>query len=881
MRSLWAFWARVKGLFRKSWRERELTAEFESHLQMHIDDNIRAGMSPEQARREALVKFGGLETAKESIRETSRLMWIDTTWRDLRYALRGLRMNPGFAATAILSLALGIGASVAIYTVADSLLLRPLPYAGASELAMLWEVNQRTGFMHNVVSPGNYFDWKRQATTLENIGGFTDFHMVFGDGKRSEELDAQAVSSEVLPLLRVQPVRGRVFTYEEDAKDAHVALISYRLWQNWFGGNDDVIGQQVQVNGRPFTVIGVLPPEFYFHRRSVDVWFTLGLNPGPDLRKNQGRWMWSIARLKPGVSFTQAQAEMTGIARRLEIAYPEFDKTWGVNVEPLRDSLIGQVKPSLIALLGAVTLLLAVACANVANLLLARYSARRREMAVRGALGAARARLLRQLLTESLVLGLLGGGLGIGLARLAVWGLVSLAPKELISSVQVTFDLRIVALAVALSALTGIVFGLAPALLASRGGINRALHQESRQSTGGGNRLRAWLVAGEVACSVILLAGAGLLFRTVVGLQAVDPGLDATNVLTLRVGLPSVRYGASEPQKKVDFFAHVAEQMAQLPGVRSASAVSYLPFNGLAAGTDVDIGGRPPAKPGEQLIASVRTVLPGYFRSVGIPLKQGRDFNAADDVLSTPYRYIVNEAFVHAYLPGEDPLGKQISVSMDSKNPMGEIIGVVGDVKEGALDQEPKPTVYYIHAHLVYGEMVFVLRTAQEPMAVAESASKIVKRMDPELAVGEVRPMTAVIRQTFARQQFSAVLLAGFSLAALLLAAIGIYGVLAYSVTQRTREIGVRVALGAVPGSIVRLIVSSGARMVIAGAVAGMAVGLALSGLMKSLLFGVGPRDPLTFIAAPAVLVAVALVAAYVPARRAARVSPMEALRTE
>jgi putative ABC transport system permease protein len=378
---------------------------------------------------------------------------------------------------------------------------------------------------------------------------------------------------------------------------------------------------------------------------------------------------------------------------------------------------------------------------------------------------------------------------------------------------------------------------------------------------------------------VVLLAGAGLLFRTVVGLQAVDPGLDPAHVLTLRVTLPSIRY--REPQKKVDFFARAAEQMSQLPGVRSASAVSYLPFNGLAAGTNVDIGGRPPAKPGEDLVAQIRTVLPGYFRSVGIPLKQGRDFTAADNVISSPYRFIVNEAFVQQYLRGEEPLGKQISAWMDRQNPMGEIIGVAGDVKEGALDQEPKPTVYYIHSHLNYGEMVFVLRTAQDPMSVAESAGRIIKQMDPELAVGDVRPMTTVVRQTFARQQFSAVLLAGFSLASLLLAAIGIYGVLAYSVTQRTREIGVRIALGAVPGSIVRLVVTSGARMVIAGAIAGVAAALALSGLMKSLLYGIGPRDPLTFIAAPAVLVAVALFAAYVPARRAARVSPMEALRTE
>ena len=879
MKTMWTLWSRLTGLFRKNWREREMAEEFQSHLQMHIDDNIRAGMSPDQARREALVKFGGMETAKESMRETSRLIWIETIWQDLRYSLRGLRLNPGFAATAVLSLALGIGASVAIYTVGDNLLLRPLPYPGSSELAMVWENNLRNNNVHNVVSPGNYFDWKKQNSVFENIGGFVDFHVVLGDGKRSEEVDAQAVSSEVLPLLRVQPVRGRVFTYGEDAADAHAAIISYRLWQNWFGGDESALGRQIQVNARPFTIIGVLPPDFYFHTRSSDVWLTLGLNFSSDLRKKQGRWLLSVARLKPGVSFTQAQAEMTGIGKRLEIAYPEFDKNWGINVEPLRDSLIGQVKPSLLALLGAVTLLLAVACANVANLLLARYTARRREMAVRGALGAARLRLLRQLLTESLVLGLVGGGLGIGLAGLAVSGLVALAPRELTRSVQVTFDLRILAIAVILSALTSVIFGLAPALIASRGNLSRALHEESHQGTGGGVRLRSWLVAGEVACSVILLAGAGLMFRTVIGLQAVDPGLNAGQVLTFRVTLPNARY--KDPGKKVEFFAQAAGQLSRLPGVRSASGVSYLPFNGLAAGTNIDIAGRPPARPGEDLDATIRTVLPGYFQTAGIPLKQGRDFTAADNVIDSPYHFIINEAFARKYLQGEEPIGKSISVWMDLKNPFGDIIGVVGDVKEGSLDHEPLPTVYYIHSHLTYGEMVFVLRTEQEPLSVTEAARKVIHGLDRELPVSDVRPMTTVMRQTFARQQFSAVLLGGFSLASLLLAAIGIYGVLSYSVTQRTREIGVRVALGAEPRSIIRLIIASGARMVITGALIGIALAMALSGLIKSLLYGIGPRDPLTFVVAPAALIAVALMAAYVPARRAARVSPMEALRAE
>ena len=879
MKALLRVWARLTGLFHKGQRDREMAQELESHLQMHIDDNVRAGMSPEQARREALVKFGGMEAAKESVRETARLMWIDTALRDMQYALRGLRLNPGFATTAILSLTLGIGASVAIYTVADNLLLRPLPYPDAKQLVMLYELNPKRGFAHNVISPGNYFDWKAQSSSFSAIGGFFDFHVILGDGKRTEEKDAQAVSGEVLPALQVKPVRGRLFTMQEDKDDAQVALISYRLWQEWFGGDESVIGRQLRVNSRPFTVIGVLPPDFYFNTRTSDVWLLLGLHPADNLRKTQGRWMWAMARLKPGVSLSQARAEMTGIAQRLEIAYPEFDKGWGIDVVPLRDSFVGEAKTSLMILLGAVTLLLCVACANVANLLLARYSTRKREMAVRGALGAARGRLIRQLLTESVVLGLAGGIAGILLAYFAVTGLVALAPRNLTRSVQITFDLRIVVFAFLLSLLTSIIFGLAPSWVASKSDLNQGLHEESRTSTGGGARMRSWLVALEIACSVALMAGAGLLFRTLVGLQNVDPGLDAHNVLTFRVTLPNQRY--KEPQKKIDFFQQATEKLNQLPGVRSASAASYVPMTGVGAGTNLKILGQPPAKPGEELGATIRTVLPGYFHTMGIPLKRGRDFNAADDLESTPHRFIVSEAFVRKYLPGEEPLGKQISVEMNNENPFGEIVGVVGDVSDKTLDSELPPTVYYIHSHLTYGEMVFVLRAENDALALSEPARKIIQGMDPELPVSQVRTMETVVRQTFASQQFSAVLLGGFSLASLLLAAIGVYGVLAYSVSQRTREIGVRIALGAEPLTITRMVVASGARMVMIGAAAGLAAALALSGLMKSLLFGIGPRDPLTFVAAPVIFVVVALVAAYVPARRAARVSPMEALRAE
>jgi putative ABC transport system permease protein len=801
---------------------------------------------------------------------------LETAWHDLCYSLRTLRRSLGFALTAILSLALGIGASLSIFTVSDNLLLRPLPYRDPSRLMMVWE--QAPHMEHNVVSPGNYLDWKAQNDVFETMAAFREGPSVLTDGDRAEQLSKQLVSAELFPLLGVHPIRGRLFTAAEDrpASDT-VLLLSYRLWQSWFGGDDSVIGRRVQVNATPRTIIGVMPPGFYFRNRETDLWEPLGLNPAQNYRKTSGRYMLSVARLKPGVAQQQAQARMTAIAQRLETAYPEFDKNWTVNVESLQDSLVREVKTSLIVLLCAVGLLLAVACANVANLLLARYTTRRQEMAVRASLGATRWRVMRQLLTESIVLSLAGGLLGILLARLAVAGLLTLAPRDLTRSANVVMDFRILLFAIGLSVLTGIIFGLAPSLISSRTNLANALNDGSRSSTSSGH-LRAWLVGAEVALSVMLLAGAGLLFRSLIGLQKVDPGLDATGVLTFRVSIPAARYPES---RRTQFFSQALERIEHLPGVRSGSAVSYLPFTEDFAGTSVSIAGRPVPKPGEELYGVIRTVMPGYFRTMGIPLKRGRDFTAADNSQSTPYRFIVNEAFVRKYLPGEEPLGKSISTWMDRVNPYGAIIGVVGDVKEGSLDKEPLPTVYYIYSHLSYPGMILALRSDGNPLALAEPVRRIIHDLDSAQPVAEIRSMQEILGQTFARQRFSALLLIGFSIAALLLAAVGIYGVLAYSVSERTREIGVRVALGAEPSRIAALIIGDGARPVLAGIAIGIGGALALSTLLSSLLFGIGPRDPLTFAVAPIVLMSVAMVAAYVPARRAARLDPMQALRTQ
>jgi putative ABC transport system permease protein len=891
MRRLRAALVRLAGWFVRTRRERDWTAEFESHLQMHIEDNLRAGMGAAEARREALMKFGGVESAKESMRDRATFVWIDTSWHDIRYALRSLRRSPGFAVTAILSLALGLGASLAVFTVADNLLVRPLPYHNSSQLVMIWEANPQRGFRHNVVSPGNYLDWKAQNDVFAGMAGLRESRSVLIDGDRAEEFGKQSVTADFFPLLGVQPVRGRLFTAAEDRASNStdtLLLISYRLWQSWFAGDDNVIGRKVQVNAVPHTIIGVLPPGFYFLNREIDLWEPVGLNPAEEYRKTQGHWMNCVARMRPGITTDQAQPHMSALAARLEAAYPEFNKNWTVEIEPLRDSILrdrslGQdstpVKTSLLVLLGAVGLMLAVACANVANLLLARYSSRRREIAVRASLGAGRGRVIRQLLTESVLLSLAGGFCGVMLARWFVTGLLLFAPTNLTQSADIHVDSRILVLAFGLSLLTGILFGIAPALVSSRANLMDALRGDSRSGLGAGGNLRAWLVGAEIALSVVLLAGAMLLFRSLVGYQALHPGLDPSNLLTFRVSLPAARY--EKISQRTRFFESAIEQIELLPGVRSASAVIFPPFSGPGFGTWVNIEGRPHAKTGEELLALIRSVMPEYFRTLRIPLKQGRDFAASDNVETSPQRFIVNESFVRQFLRGEQPLGKKINTLMETENPFGEIIGVVGDVREWSIDHEPMPTVYYIYSHLSYTSMIFLVRPDRNPLSLSEPARRIIRGLDPAQPIAEIRTMEDILGENFSRQRLSAWLLSGFSIVALVLAGVGIYGVLAYSVTARTREFGVRAALGADSGRVIALVLKTGARPVIGGLVVGIAGAIALAGLLKSLLFGIGPRDPLTFIVVPCLLAAVALVAAYLPARRAAHLEPMEALRAE
>jgi putative ABC transport system permease protein len=825
--------------------------------------------------------FGNPTLIRERMRDQWTLAWVDDALRDIAYALRGFRTHPGFPLTAISSLALGIAAVIAIFTAADDLLFRPLPYPDPQRLLMVWESNRTIADdAHNVISPANFLDWKTRNHVFEDMAVFSDNRTVLFDQDHAEQLRIQSVSANLFSMLGVRPVRGRLFTAAEDLASAHsdsVLVISYRLWQNWFAGDPNIIGRRVMINSLPRTIIGVMPSAFYFRDREVDLWDPLGLDPSINYRVNRGRYLRAVGRLRPGIAFPQAQSEMTALAAALEREYPVFDNNWTVTLEPLRDSLVGNTRTLLLVLLAAVGLLMAVATCNAASLLLARYASRRGEMAVRIAIGAGRARLVRQLLTESLLLAFLAGGLGILLGRYALAVLIALAPPPITETANIVIDWRIVGFAAGLSALTGILFGLAPSLAASKVDLAPELNRAGRGGFSRSVSLRAGLIIGEIALSIILLAGASLLFRTLIQLQHADPGFNPHNLLTFHFSLPAARYRS--PVDRTALFSRAIERMQSLPGVTVASAVSYLPF-GMAAGTSLTIADKPKPPAGQQF-TTVYSVMPRYFATMGIPLRRGRDFTAADNTKESPLRFIVNEAFVRTYFPNEDPIGKSISVDMSRTNPFAEIIGVVGNIPSMAIGDKPEPTVYYAHAHLVYPGMVVLVRTQTNPMSIIVPVRRIMHDLDPGVPVASIRSMESILGETYGRQRFGAILLAGFSISATLLAAIGIYGLLAYSVSERTREIGVRLAIGAHPRRILTMVLGNATRLVGTGLAIGMAGAFAVSKFLSGMLFETSAHDPVSFTLAPLLLLGVALAAAWIPANRAASLDPVQALRVE
>jgi putative ABC transport system permease protein len=801
--------------------------------------------------------------------------------QDIRYAVRSFLRAPRFTVPAVLALALGVGATSAIFSVIRGVMLEPLPYAEPDRIVTVWESNVERNRRRNVVGPANFLAWSERNRSFSHLAMIGPARVSLMLGDRPEEVSGFTASSEVFPALGVQPALGRGYTAREDELGNHeVIVISHELWQTRLGGRPDVLDTTIVVNGVPRAVIGVMPPGFTVVGQKAAFlapygWTIEQLRTAPGRGSSIG-----LARLRDGITVEQASSEMTAIAADLEREFPERNTGWSVTLVPVHEQMVEEIRPALLVLLAAVGLVLLVACVNVANLLLARSTVREREMGVRAALGARRVRLVRQMLSESLVLGAAGGVAGLVLAYAFHRGLLALVADRIpVPRLdQVALDLPVLAFTTALALGTGLLFGFVPALVASQTSIG-ALRDGGRHGGGpGARRTLAALVVVEVALSLVLLTGAGLLVGSFVRLQNIDPGFRASGLLTARVQLPGARYDA---QATAAFYPDVLARVSALPGVQSAAGVTFLPLSGPGIGTSFYRLDRPAPGDGEAPSTQVRPVTPGFFRTMGIPQLSGREFTAGDDN-DAPLVAIVSDTLARRHLPGEDPLGRRLNVSIGRAEGMDvEIVGIVGDIKMGSLDEDGGLAVYLPHAQLPIGLMTLVVRTGLEPLSLANSVAGAVHAIDPELPLADVRTMEDVVDATLARPRVVAVLLSVFGLVALLLAGVGVYGVMAYSVAQRTQELGVRMALGATPGSVFRLVLGQSLRLVLIGVGAGLVAAAGLTRLLETLLYDTAPLDPWTFGGTALLLVSVSMLASYVPARRGTRIAPVEALRAE
>ena len=797
--------------------------------------------------------------------------------QDLRLGLRLLIRSPAFSIVAILALAIGIGANTAIFSVINTLLIQRLPYHDADRLVVVWEHNLPRQRKTNVVGPANFLHWREMNHVFEDLAAITFSYSVTVTGNGDPEvLQAQSISAELFPILGVTPAIGRGLTAAENVPGSSTVVISDRLWKRRFRGDPNILGQPVVSQGTPFTIVGVMPSGFSILDRNVDVWLPIGFSA--QSRTPRGRSLTVVGRLKPGIALEQAQADMTQVSASLTQMFPDFNTGWTSNVVPLRQQLTGGIRPALSVLAGAVAFVLLIACANVANLLLARATARHRELAVRAALGAGRGRLVRQLLAESLVLSLAGGFGGL---LLAWWGLGFLravvAERLPIQRLElVGIDATVLAFTFAASVVCGLIFGVIPALTASGTSLTDSLKEGGRSgSAARGNRTRAVFVVVEVALALVLLMGAGLLVRSFVRVLKQDPGFDPSRTVTMRLSLPQARYGAEG--QRAAFLDRFFTEVAALPGVDAAGAISFLPLMGLGAATSMEIVGKPIPPKGQEPVTDVRVVSHDYLKTMGIPLIKGRLFNEKDPSDARD-RVVINQAMAERYWPGEDPIGKQVRISWDGRT--DEVIGVVGNVRHEGLDVESRAMIYWPFARNNYETMTVAVSGKGAPKATAAAVAGIVRQLDPLLVVANVKTMDEVVSNSVAQRRLTMLMLTIFAGVALLLAALGIYGVIAYGVTQRTQEIGIRMALGAQRGDVLRMVVRQALVLVVVGIAIGGAGALLLTRVMAGLLFQVGTSDPTTFAAVSGILAGVALVASYLPGRRATRVDPVVALRS-
>jgi putative ABC transport system permease protein len=888
------FLARLTSLLRKGSAERELAREIESHLALLKDDFERRGLSPEDAKRAARRAYGGVEQAKELHREARSFVWIEHIVRDLGYGARNLWRTPGFTAVALLALALGIGANTAIFGVVNAVLLRPLPYKDADRLVTILHYGV------NPVATANYIDWRDQSHSFEAMAAADAWSANLtnrdpSDSNPAEHLAGLKVTQNLLPLLGIEPLLGRWFIPGEDQEGAeHEVVLSYRLWQRRFNGDRNLVGNPIVLNGEAYTAVGVMPPSFKFApfwAIHAELWVPDAF--GNSIHERGGNHLRVFGRLKPGITLAQARADMATVSARLEKEYPATNRD--IVVRPLKENVVGKIETPLLLLLGAVGFVLLIACANVAHMLLARTSDRQKEIAVRVALGASRARVMGQFMTENLLLAAVGAAAGLLLALAGTKALVALSPAYIPRVETIAIDNHAVLFLISITVLTALVFGLMPAMHAAAGNLSHSLKDGGRGDSDGlrRNQLRSFLVASEFALAFMLLIGAGLTIRSFFALESVDPGFNPHNVLSMVVSVAGTQ--EAEPHRRSLFYRALLQKIRTLAGVESVGAINHLPLAGDLWDRGFEIDGRPKPRPGEGPDAIYRIVMPGYFETMRLPLKRGRFITGQDD-MHAPGVVIINERAAREYWPGQDPLGQRITIpGGDSGQTIRlTVIGVMANAKQADWASDSDPEMYLaalqspdflgdnaapIASHMTY--ITLVVRTVGNPADLVPAVERTVRSFDRNLPISEVVTMDGAIAEANAEPRFEMFLLGVFGAVALVLAAIGIYGVMNYSVSKRTREIGIRISLGASRADVLRMVLRQAMLQALAGTAAGIAGAVLLSKLMTKMLYGIQPTDPLTFGGVTLVLAFAALLATSMPARKAAQIEPIVALRTE
>jgi putative ABC transport system permease protein len=879
-----------RNLFARREVERDLDQELRSYVDLLTEEKIRAGMSPDEARRAARAEAGSMEHIKDEVRDVRKGSLLDSGWQDFKYGMRLLKRSPGFSALAIITIGLGIGANSAIFSVINGVVRKPLAYPGADRLMFITSQFPTLNFQKFWISPPEYFEFKEHTKAFSHVAAYTTGAMNLSEGDRPERVNAAFVTASMFDVLGVRPLRGGVFTPEQDRPGADpVVLLSHELWQRAFASDPDVVGKAVMIQGRLRTILGVMPPGFDIHDSKSQLWIPLGLDPAN--RQNRGsHFTYVVGRLAPGVTPAQANAELNGMLKQWGEwaggSHAPNDTLHRVQMAPLRDEVVGNVRKALWVLQGAVALVLLIACANVANLLLARAESRHKEFAVRTALGAGKVRILRQFMTEGTVLSLLGAALGLALAFWGLKALLAANPESVPRASEIALDPVVLSFTVGVALLTGLVFGLAPLLHMGDQAVSLSIKEGAQRTTAGASRsrVRNGLVMAEIALAVMLVIGAGLLIKTFRNLTSVDAGFDSANRVTFGLVLPQATYPDS--QRVVNVITDLARKLDDIPGVERVAAMQGLPPQRPVNANDTNFEGYTPG-PGDppSNVDYYQVTTAGYFETMGIDIVRGRGFEAAD-AIGGPVA-IINEALAKRLYQDKDPIGRRVNPFFGPNSPMFTIIGVAKDVKQGGLEAPAGTELYFNFEQgprlvgFAQRQMNVVMEVTRPLPSLASSIRQVVSTIDPGLPIVQLRTMDDVVGASLMRQRFLSLLLGIFAGVALLLAAIGTYGVLSYMVSERQREIGIRMALGAGNGQVVRLVLRQGVAIAAIGIVVGVAGALALSRLTQSLLFGVDPADPATFGIVIAVIAAVATAACLIPMRRATRVDPLTAMRAD